>query len=88
VHLVHCVRISHEVGRVLGDALGRCLLDGVKALGRLPLDAESLPPEIELRHRLGGLGGHTAFAKNHAILLFDPFESGLTVYPLKIVVEK
>jgi hypothetical protein len=72
VHLVHCIGLSREVGQVLGNALGHCLLGGVKALEHLPLNPESLSPKIKLHHRLGKLGGHTTFVENHINLALQP----------------
>jgi hypothetical protein len=76
VHLVHGVRISREVGRVLGYALGRRLLDGVKALGCLPLNRESLPPKIASLQAQQPWRAHCLHGRPHQSCSLIPLSRG------------
>jgi hypothetical protein len=84
------VRVPIVPRKVLGDRLRRRLLVHEETLGQPPLNFKGLSSLIEGYHGMSPLGWNAAFVENHIDAIFTPLGvmEWLTVYPLRVLVEK
>ena len=77
LHMVLGITIPNVPRRIHGDQLRRRLHRGVKLLGELPLDPESIPPFVEGDVGLLALCWHPTVVEDHVDVVLGPLRPGV-----------